>query len=223
MILDPTVVRVDIKVQDRLRELISRLGGDNSLIQLKCVILGDSDIDYEITNMDNARILNAPYNVEAIKYPLIYNGLGKGIKGEMATYVRFVDANGVVSSMYNYPNSNVATPGRVPPTRLNGLDFLKLDFTNNKMGMILFNQTLLDYYRDDNNVQKRLKETYGIKVFFNGVESVPNGWQITYDTDNGSLLIGKNSVALQFPSQYLGTISITGNTTGISKTIFFNY
>ena len=75
MLLDSQILQLDIKVQDKYRKLLSKLGQDG--VELKCVQLGDSDIDYELSpNIDNARILNAPYNVESIKYPLIYNGAG---------------------------------------------------------------------------------------------------------------------------------------------------
>lgn len=223
MILDPTRINVDIKVQDRFRQYLSELLSKN-LIELKCVMLGDSDIDYEMGyQINKVRILNSPYNIQAIKYPLIYNGLGKGIKGTVTTFVRYVDTNGTVSSYYNYPTDTVLSSGRVPPILRNGYDVSFVEFTSAKSGAIVFLQSLLDYYVDENGVQQRLKEQYDIKFFFNGSQVVPNGWQATVDSDNGSFLIGKSNVAIQFPSDYKGEVLIKGLSSQLTKTLKFKF
>jgi len=222
MILNSNQIQVEIKVADRYRNLLSKL---NSNTQLSCVMLGDSDIDYENTqNINKVRILNAPFNAEAIKYPLIYNGLGNGIKGTITSFIRFVDADGNVSSYYEYPLNENLSIGRIPPTLKNGVDKDSLPFTNNRMGIIVFFQTLMDYYKTEEGVQQRLKETYEIKIFFNGVETIPNGWQLINDFDNGSLLLAKDNISLQDGGGAIlnGLIKVKGNTSNIEKNITFN-
>lgn len=223
MQLNPIQIQVDVKVQDRMRKWLSTLLLSNNL-ELKCISLGDSDIDYELsTDMSKARILNAPYNIEAIKYPLIYNGLGKGIKGVITVFARYIDANGDVLSYYNYPTNIVLTSGRIPPTLQNGFDIDQINFTSSKMGVIVFIQTLLDYYRDEDNVHQRLKEIYEVKVLFNGTETVLNGWQVLKDLPNGSLLISKDAIPLQDPTTtFNGEIQLIGNTIKITRSIKFN-
>lgn len=223
MILDNANINVDIKVQDRYRKWLSNLMSTGTM-ELKCVMLGDSDIDYELSpNMINARILNSPYNIESIKYPLIYNGIGNGISGAITSFVRYVDENGNVLSYYNYPLTNDLTIGRVPPTLKNGLDTDVINFTSNKMGIIIFLQTLLDYYRDENGVQERLNEQFDITVLFNGSQNIPTGWQIINDFENGSFLISKNAVALTDPTTtFNGVINVKGRISNIQKTISFN-
>lgn len=221
MILNSNQITVDIKLADRYRNILSKLGTNT---ELKCVMLGDSDINYETTqNINKVRILNAPANAEAIKYPLIYNGLGRGIKGMVTSFLRYVDSDGNVSSYYEYPLNENLSIGRVPPTLKNGVDKDQLTFTNNRMGVIVFLQSLLDYYRDANGVQQRLKETYEIKIFFNGVETIPVGWQLTNDFDNGSFLLAKDNIPLQDSNGALnGLLTIKGNISNIEKNITFN-
>lgn len=223
MILDSSQIQVDIKVQDRMRKWLSRLMTSGTL-EFECIMLGDSDIDYELSvDMSKARILNAPYNIEAIKYPLIYNGLGKGIKGVITCFARYVDANGDISSYYDYPVSTALTIGKIPPTLQNGYDIDSAAFTNNRMGVIFFIQTLLDYYRDENNLQQRLKEVYEFKVLFNGSETIPSGWQVIKDINNSSLFISKDTVTLVDPSTTLnGELQIVGNISKIQRSIKFN-
>lgn len=222
MILNSNQITVDIKVADRYREIISKLG---SATELKCVMLGDSDIDYETTqDISKVRILNAPYNPESIKYPLIYNGLGNGVSGTITSFVRFVDSEGNVSSYYEYPLNENISSGRIPPTLKNGIDKDSVAFTNERMGVIIFLQTLLDYYRTEEGIQQRLKETYEVKIFFNNVETIPNGWQLINDFANGSFLLSKDNINLQdgLIGIQNGLITIKGNISNIEKNITFN-
>ena len=223
MILDPNILQLDIKVQDKYRKLLSKLGQDG--VELKCVQLGDSDIDYELSpNMESARILNAPYNVESIKYPLIYNGAGKGLKGTVSSFVRLVNADGTISSLYNYPTSSLFETGRVPPSLENGKNFDKIDFTSSQMGVIIYFQTLLDYYFDiETNLPLRLKEEYDIVVTFSSSTTVPTGWEITIDQANGSMLLGKAAVAVSSTTIFNGKIEAIGKISSNKKTIEFNY
>jgi len=220
MQLNQNIVSVDIKLQDKARQLLSRLNGS---LKVSCFQLGDSDIDYEISpNKNNARILNAPYNVPAIKYPLIVNGAGKGLKGTISCFLRYVDANGNISSLYNYPPSLTFTNGIIPPTLDEGYDWTQVNFTNVKIGVIMYFQTLLDYYMDNKGKQERLPELYDMKVFFSGNEIIPNGWQIIKDLNNGSLLLGKDSTISVTPGNYQGLVQITGKLTKQVRTIQFN-
>lgn len=222
MILDSNVLQLDIKVQDSYRELISKLGQEG--IELTCVILGDSDIDYELSlDMNNAKILNSPYDVKGVKYPLLYNGSGKGLAGTVTCFARKVDENSKINSLYTYPTDMVYTYGRIPPVLENGFDFDRLDYTDDKMGYILFFQTLLDYYVTDDGIPERLKETYTFNITFNGSSTVPTGWEIVLDEDNGSLLIGKSAVVVSSLSVFDGKIEIEGKTTHNIKIIEFNY
>jgi len=222
MILNTNQITVDIKVADRYRNLISKLGSNN--VELKCVILGDSDINYELSDKINeVKILNAPYNPDAIKYPLIYNGLGNGVKGTITSFLRYVNENGDVSSYYEYPTNQNLSVGRIPPVLKNGIDQDFINFTNNKMGAIIYLQTLLDYYRTEEGVQQRLKEPYEIKVFFNNTENIPNGWQVINDFNNGSLLISKDSIVLQDSvNVFNGLLTVKGSISNIEKNILFN-
>ena len=220
MRLDPNILQLDIKVQDKYRQLLSKLGQDG--VELTCVQLGDSDIDYELSlDMNNARILNSPYNVEGIKYPLIFNGAGKGLKGIVSAFARKVNGDGTVSSLYTYPSDNVLSVGRTPPSLENAFNWDVLTFDSEKMGMIIYFQTLLDYYLEaGTNLPLRLKEEYEITVTFNGSETVPDGWEVTLDTTNSSMLLGKGEVSLV---SLEGKIETTGKVSGNTKTIEFNY
>jgi hypothetical protein len=172
--------------------------------------------------MDNSAVLNTPYNSEGIKYRLIYNGAGKGLTGTVTGFVRFVDATGNVSSLYNYPTTTNLTQGKIPPSLDNGYNWDKILFSDSKLGAIIFAQTLLDYYLDANGVPMRLKEVYNITVTFSGSEAIPTGWQVTKDLTNGSVLIGKSAVAVTSTSVFNGLVTIEGKTTGNKKYIQFN-
>lgn len=220
MLLNTNIVTIDLKTQDRYRKILSRLGKDG--YELKSVVLGDSDINYELSqDITKNRILNTPYSIDKIKFPLIYNGAGKGIKGSLLTFARFVDSNGKIKSLYNYPLNNTLTLGNIPPKLDNGFNWEQITFDSTKSGVILFFETLLDYYRDINNVQKRLIEKYNITVLFNDTETIPSPWQVIKDFDNGSILLAKDTGAVS--GTYLGVVSIEGQLTKIKKEITFNF
>lgn len=219
MNLDNTQLQIQIKAQDRFRQMIANISNPNVLT---CVMLGDSDINYEMSNnIDNVRIMDAPYDCEAIKYPLIYNGEGKGLSGEINCFARQIDANGNIMSLYNYPTSNILTYGKTIPSLANAFDWSQLTFDANKMGYILFFETLLDNYLDVNNIPQRMQEQYKFTVTFNGSQVVPNNWDIIYDNNNGSLLIGKNIVNVGNANN--GMITIFGLVSRFQKTILFNF
>lgn len=219
MNLDNTQLQIQIKAQDRFRQMIANISNPNVLT---CVMLGDSDINYEMSNnIDNVRIMDAPYDCEAIKYPLIYNGEGKGLSGEINCFARQIDANGNIMSLYNYPTSNTLTYGKTIPSLANAFDWSQLIFGANKMGYILFFETLLDNYLDINNIPQRMQEQYKFTVTFNGSQVVPNNWDIIYDNNNGSLLIGKNIVNVGNANN--GMITIFGLVSRFQKTILFNF
>ena len=220
MKLDPSNIVLDLKVQDKYRQLLSQLG--TNAVTLSCVVLGDSDIDYELgPNVQTKnRILSTPYNSEGIKYPLIYNGLGRGIKGTVTSFVRFVDASGNVSSYYSYPLNQTLTQGIAPPTLANGFNKSSILFTSSKMGAIIYFQTLLDYYRDENGIQQKIKEDFKFEVLFDGVTTVPSGWEVIIDKKNNSMFIGKSAISVG------GTLNCSigaiGSITGSKKIILFN-
>jgi hypothetical protein len=95
-----------------------------------------------------------------------------------------------------------------------------LTFDSTKSGYILFFETLLDNYLDDNNVPERMSEQYKFTVTFNGSETIPNGWDIIYDYEHGSLLIGKDVGSVT--SSNNGIITVFGLTSRFQKTILFN-
>jgi len=219
MNLDPTQLQIQIKAQDRFRKMIANISNKNALT---CVMLGDSDIDYETAiDIEHTRIMDAPYNCEAIKYPLIYNGEGKGLSGQINCFVRQIDSNGNIKSLYNYPTNNTLTYGKTIPTLENGFDWSQLTFDSTKMGYILFFETLLDNYLNEDNIPQRMSEEYKFTVTFNGSEIVPTKWDIIYDYVHGSLLIGKDS--LNVGSVNNGMITIFGLTSRFQKTVIFNY
>jgi len=221
MKLDPQNLTIDLKVQSKYRQLLSQLG--NGAVELQCVMLGDSDVDYALgsdTQM-KTKVLSSPYNVEGIRYPLIYNGLGKGVKGRIDSFARFINSDGTISSLYNYPTNSNLTVGQTPPTRQNDFSWERITFTSSKMGVIIFFQTLLDFYTDENGLQERLGEKYKFQVLFDGSSTVPSDWEIIYDYDNGSMLIAKNSLSVG--NDYIGTIGVIGVTSGAKRIIYFNY
>ena len=220
MKLDPSNIVLDLKVQDRYRQLLSQLG--TNAVTLSCIVLGDSDIDYELGEsvQTKNRILSTPYNSEGIKYPLIYNGLGKGIKGTVTSFARFVDASGNISSYYSYPLNETLSQGTTPPTLANGFNISSILFTSSKMGVILYFQTLLDYYRDSNGIQEKIKENYAIQVLFSGSTTVPSSWEVIVDQTNNSMFIGKDAISVG--SSLNCTIGIIGTVTGSKKIILFN-
>lgn len=205
---------IDLKAQDRLRKWFSQRGSD-ALVKLQCVSLGDSDIDYQMSIRPNdIRVLNAPYNVEKIKHPLIYSGAYQNLTGELTAYARLV-SNNQVSSLYGYPpNSTTYTVGVVPPTLANGFNVSSLSFTVGQglTGWMVFLQTVPDNFSAINNngntVQARLQEGYVYQFSMpttslgvtSGIETIqlfndPN-WEMVIDHNNGSFLLAFNDQQL---------------------------
>jgi hypothetical protein len=139
---------LDIKAQDRLRQWLADRSNQNNFIITK-LALGDSDIDYEMSyRSTNIRVLNAPFNVADIRYKLIFEGGLSSFGGKIATHARYIDSNGEVLSLYNYPGSNSLVLGTQIPSAFNGYDWQEIIFSNlTKEGFFLFNETLpLNYF-----------------------------------------------------------------------------
>ena len=220
---------IDLKTQDRLRQWFSlRENPDN--IQIKAVEFGDSDVDYALsTTPNNIRTLNAPYQVDRIKWKLIYSGsIAGGLAGNLTMFLRHVNSSGQVESLYNYPPTLTYTLGVVPPTLYNGNIFTNIAFNTGitvREGFIAFFQTLPQGYTDPVTLLPlRYKEEYSLIVncpSLSSVTSLPSGWELIPDVVNGSFLLAK-------PDSYVftsntGTITVKGLDTGISETISFNY
>ena len=162
---------LDVKVQDRLREWFSHRGSNESVL-IRCIGLGDSDVDYELSDqVDKIQVLNAPYNVPQIKHKLIYSGAASNLTGVLTAFVRYVDNAGIVTSLYNYPPTQTFSSGIFPPTVVNGLDTTQIVFSGAlREGYIVFFQTLPDNFTepDPNNASAtlplRLPEQYQISV-----------------------------------------------------------
>ncbi len=214
---------IDLKTQDKLRKWFSERNSLNGLV-LTGLSLGDSDVDYKLSQQFyNIKTLAAPYEVSEIKHKLVYDGQINNLIGILTTYLRRVNPDGTVDSLYYYINGNSSNisfnPGTAPPVLANGYDWPTIPFTiteNDREGFILFPQTLPDGYYDTNGNKLRLKETYDFDI-----SVIPAGWEIIIDDVNGSLLIAK-------PTGYtfltlFGQIKISGRDSGITKTINFNY
>lgn len=186
---------LDIKAQDRLREWFSKRGGSNNLI-ITCLSLGDSDVDYHLSDqVDKIQVLSAPYNVERIKSKLIYEGDVSNLTGKITSYLRYVDANGLVKSLYNYvPNKNFFT-GIFPPALSSGFDWDDITFTTNlREGFIVYFQTLPDGFTEPDpmdNTKKiplRFEEPYVITYtnlpLANTITAVTLGTPLTVTTTN---------------------------------------
>lgn len=211
---------LDIKAQDRLRQWFSQRGSSGNVL-IKCVGLGDSDVDYEMTQQyTRMKILNAPYNVPRIKHHLVYSGDVLNVTGVLSTFLRRVNDLEEVESLYSYPPDNTNfTAGIIPPTLANGYDFLDIIFDTLSVvreGFIVYFQTLPDNYLDSDGVQQRLVEQYDFT--FN---NVPSSWEVIVDQTNGSFLIAKPA-GYVFTTQQ-GSILIKGQDSSITKTILFNY
>ena len=218
---------IDLKTCDRLRQWFS-LRGSSDNIQIKAVEFGDSDVDYALsTTPNNIRILNAPYQVDRIKWKLIYSGsIAGGLSGHLTTFLRHVNSLGQVESLYNYPPTLTYTLGIVPPTLTMGADFDYIQFNTGssaREGFIVFLQTLPDGYIDlATGLPMRYAEEYSL--IFSGpatANNLPVGWEVIPDVINGSFLLAK-------PDSYIftsstGTIVIKGLDTGIQRTITYNY
>ena len=238
MEINPSILTLDIKVQDKFRELLAKMG--EGLNPLTGVVLGDSDIDYNLLDMQNARILNAPFNVNKIKYPLIYSGSEQGgLEGNITCFVRRIyDGDTQVSSLYNYPPTMTFTPGNTPPVLNNGYDWNVLAFDTHKQAQILFFQTLLmNYYDPTTNLMYRFNEPMDIKVTFSLSSTVPTGWELTIDEGTSPITVGTETVNVFHNSLCLsrvatgsstvglntnGLITVTGKLSNIVKKVAFN-
>jgi hypothetical protein len=224
MRLNPATLQVDIRVQDRYRKWFSQLGLQGQIVA-GSVILGDSDVDYELApNIGTTRVLGAPYNVEGIKSPLIYNGVGKNLAGVVKCFVRKITTTGDVQSLYDYPNNENWSTGILPPTLVNGKNWEKITFDDTKMGYILYFSTVLDYYFDDQGNKKRLSEIYDFTMSFDGASAAPTNWEYIIDNENGSILISKGDTSLTpVSASYLGKITVTGQFSKKIKEVKFNF
>lgn len=222
MRLKKDILELEIKIQDRYRKYFSSLGNDAQL-KSTCVILGDSDIDYELApNVSQSRILSAPYNVNGVKHKLIYNGVGKNLSGLIKCFSRKVLSDGTIQGLYNYPTDEIWETRMMPPSLENGKNVEVLVFDENvtKMGYILFFSTVLDYYFDENGVKKRLVEKYNFSFDWNGSEVAPTGWESIIDNDNGSLLLAKDTATVSVLPNC--TITIIGQFSNKVKRVKFN-
>ena len=237
MQISPNILTLDIKVQDKFREMLSKR--DGNFPKLTGVILGDSDIDYNTLDQTQSRILNSPFNVNKIKYPLVYSGSENGLEGNITCFARhIVDGDTNVSSLYSYPPTISYSEGTVPPVLNNGFDWNTLPFNENKQGYILFYQTLLlNYYDPNTNEQMRLNEPMSINVTFNGSMNVPTGWEVIIDNNTTPIVIGSNTINCHNNSMMIsrdisgvstvgvnsnGLITVKGLLSNITKVISFN-
>lgn len=216
------ILQLDVRVEDRYRKWFSTLGQDGCLAAT-CVVLGDSDIDYELApNIDQTRVVSTPYHVEGIKHKLIYNGVGKNLAGQIVCFARKVDDLGNVYSIYDYPTNEVFAAGVIPPTLANGKNWERVTFTDAKMGFILYFSTVLDYYLDDDGVKKRLVETYDFSFDWDG-GAKPAGWDYVIDNDNGSILIAKEETSgSPVGTAFNAVVTVVGQDSQKIKKLRFN-
>lgn len=225
MRLLPNVLTIDLKVTDRYRKWFSYLGKDPDYLASTCVSLGDSDIDYELApNIEDSRILSAPFSIEGIKHKLIYNGVGKNLSGVIKCFARKVNSNGEVESLYNYPVNEIFTIDTTPPSLENGKNWERVTFNDTQMGFILYFSTVLDFYLDENGKKKRLSEEYEISFDWNGSPITPNNWGYIIDQENGSIFFYKaNTSIVPIGLEYVGKIKIVGKKSNKIKEIQFNF
>lgn len=223
MKLNNNILSIDIRLQDKYRKWFSTLGTEN-LLASKCVILGDSDVDYELLDMNNAKVLNAPYAVDGIRYKLIYNGVGKNLSGVIKCFARKVLASGDVQGLYTYPSNETFATGVIPPLLENGKNWESVTFDDNPMGYILFFSTVLDYYFDENGVKKRLIEAYDYTFDWDGSPTTASGFEYVIDNDNGSLLLSKQDTSgSPIGITYRGSVTIKGQFSQKVKKVLFNF
>lgn len=215
---------LDIKAQDRLREWFSQRGSTNNVI-LKAVSLGDSDVDYKLSDQSTKiEVLSAPYNISRIKHKLIYDGVASNLTGHLAAYMRHVNVNGDVESLYAFPPDNSTfTQDIIPPVLTNGYDTAQLIFgsaTTDKEGFIVFLQTVPDGFPDPldttGKTPLRFIEKYDYKIdnlpAAVAITNVSNGNPIVITTGTPHGLVTGSEVVLQ---------NISGNTTALG-TFFIN-
>lgn len=234
-------IYIDTKVQDEFRKRLAQLNNTN--LKATCVTLGDSDVDYRlVTPKSDQRVLNAPFSVNAVKYPLFYSGAANGLNGYITAFARqVVDDNGntLVNSLYEFPPLENFSLGSTAPTVDNGKNFSRLEFAENKMGYILYFQSILYNYIDqDSGLLKRFNEKISCRIYFNNEEYVPDDWQIIKDENsrdiylanedktitihNNSVFIAKDATLQPISNNNNGRIEILGETTGLQKIIYFN-
>jgi len=171
MLKNNKYLKVDIKLQDRLRKWFAQRGEDFNLKKLiiKAVSLGDSDVDYRLSEEPQKMVtLNAPYNINNIVNKLVYSGNETNLSGKIIWWNRRIKADGTLESLYFYPpNKTTYQSGGNPPTKENGFEPNKItfdNFGNNRGGVVVFLQSLPDNEFDENLFPKRLNEKYEIEV-----------------------------------------------------------
>jgi len=221
MILNPEQLKLDLKVTDEFRDNLSSLI-DNPISL--CTILGDSDIDYQLApNVQTNRILNAPYSPAGVKHKLLYNGVGKNLSGTIKCFLRRVEPDGSITSLYQYNANETFYPGDTPPLLSNGKNWDQITFDDLKRGFILFFESVLDYYLTSDNIKKRIKETYTYAFDWDG-GSQPSNWDFVIDNTNGSLLLAKQDTqSTPIGLSYRGTLTVSGQFTKLIKVIKFNF
>lgn len=217
---DNTRLTLDLKAQDKLRSWFARRQDTNNVV-ITCVELGDSDIDYELSQQTNSiKILDAPYDTSRIKYKVLYTGNDSNLSGILTTFIREIPPNSIINSLYTYPTNTNFTPGIQPPTLANGKDYSVITFDTlsvSKEGFLVFFQTLPDGYLDSSGAQERLAEP-----FLFTLTNVPLSWEVILDSPNGSLMISKPDSYI-FAGSTNGTIKARGLLSGIERTVTFNY
>lgn len=154
---------LSLKAQDRIRQWFSQRGSKTNPI-ITNLVLGDSDVDYELSQqINNIKILPAPYNISQIKYPMIYQGELNNVTATLETYIRHINSAGEIEALYNYPNLTFVE-GQLPPTVSMNKDFNSLAFTPLTEGYIIFPVSLPLNYLDVNGNQMRFKEPYDIFI-----------------------------------------------------------
>lgn len=156
---------IDLKAQDRLREWFSKRGGSReSNLVVDRFSLGDSDVDYELSQQLNSmQILPTPYQTPQIRHKLIFDGDYSNVTGSLKLLVRKLNEVGGVSATYD--SSGNLTQSRVVPDVKYARD-PSLLFTTAKEGYIVFIETLPDNYVDTTGAPLRLKESYDV-IFTN--------------------------------------------------------
>jgi hypothetical protein len=226
MVFNNVQLSVDIKAQDRLREWFAQRQNGGT-VDLTHVALGDSDINYQMSQQYGAiKILSTPFNIPDIKHKLLHTGGVAGVTGVIESYLRKINDQGQVLSLYNYPPSTNWVLGTLPPTKANQYNFSQIPFdtTNTQReGFICFNQTLPDNYFDNANNPLRLKESYDLTITSTTLAPgvLPTGWELIQDVENGSFLLAK-------PASYvftnnIATIKLRGILSSITKTLTFSY
>lgn len=223
MIFNQVNLAIDLKCQDRLRRWFSQRGvGASNNLEISCLGLGDSDIDYELSQQaDNIYVLHSPFEVPGIKHKIIYAGNLSNLSSTVTCYLRqlyddtiYFDSESGHSYWVWSASEDVATSLIVAtPT----FDWSNIPFEETNAlqdGYILYFQTLPTGYLVG-GVQGRYPEQYDF-TFAN----VPGSWEIIIDEVYGSLLIAKPA-AYTFTSSS-ATITAKGKQTGAIKVVTFN-